>query len=415
MVILALVMADCFHFSDISEASLNAIQVCQRQFLNKTKGRTIAGKERLQRIIQKLFYENAKLKILLDIYPAILQHFKQYVMVFQQEGSWVHLIHHRMMEAVKRFLVCFVKAQYVTDDPEKLVRLDLTKAKYQLPLRDLYYGAAKNRILSGLEDKNGVVENIASTIQGAFVECGLYMLNKLPLNNDTILGLACLDPELTRHSTVTSKLTQLANTLLPFLPSETILSDVEMEIRLYVVDSDTAKIRYNSPVEFWNSDYIGSKYPLLKKVANLGLSIFHGPSIEGNFSRMSSIITKQRNSLGIQRVSALQTCKYFLRNKKKTAISLCERRDKYYGRIQHPFCSALMGAAKRYKIKQQNRLNEQARRRRRLGLKKIGTASAALALRKEKDRKRAKAYRQKALAKLAAARRAKAAARSSTS
>ena len=136
----------------------------------------------------------------------------------------------------------------------------------------------------------------------------------------------------------------------------------------------------------------------------LAFSIFHGPAIESMFSRMSSALNKQRNRLDIETVNSLQTCKYYLSNKKTTAIKLCRRDNISYGRIKHPFCPAIMGAAKRHK---QKRLNELERKRQLLGFKKVGSASKAIQLRKDREAKRAKAHRKRAMEELAAARKAK--------
>lgn len=346
---------------------------------------------------------------MLGLYVGILQHFKQYVMMFQGESTLAHLLHHRQMEAVKRFLVTFVATECFPkdiDDPDELKKIDLSQEKNIRDVKDFYYGEPKRRILKGLQDNNNTVVNLVQTIKKAYIACGSYMLHKLPLNNPILLGLACLDPEVSGHSNVTQKLEYLAEKFIPFLPEEVTPTALEMEIKLYTIDRKAPR-QLKDPTHFWNSGYITATYPTLRLLANLAFSIFHGPAIESMFSRMSSVLNKQRNRLDIETVNSLQTCKYYLSNKKTTAIKLCRRDNISYGRIKHPFCPAIMGAAKRHKQKQQKRLNELERKRQLLGFKKVGSASKAIQLRKDREAKRAKAHRKRAMEELAAARKAK--------
>ncbi|GFO18215.1 hypothetical protein PoB_004472000 [Plakobranchus ocellatus] len=91
-----------------------------------------------------------------------------------------------------------------------------------------------------------------------------------------------------------------------------------------------------------------SKYPTLQKLARACLSIFHGPQVEGSFSRMKDIMKVKSGNMAVSTFSAVQTIKYSL-SRDTTAVSCFKRHDTLHTPINPALVNSMTTSHARYK------------------------------------------------------------------
>lgn len=67
-----------------------------------------------------------------------------------------------------------------------------------------------------------------------------------------------------------------------------------------------------------------SKYPVLGLMVRACLSIFHGPQVESSFNTMGDILSTKSSSMKIDTFYAIQTVKYWMNARGKTATTAFE-------------------------------------------------------------------------------------------
>lgn len=78
------------------------------------KNITEAGKERKNRITQKLFVNSLTTKLITNLFVSVLPLLQEYVKLFQSGIPLVHKLHDKQFELIKSFLSCFVKPEVLT-------------------------------------------------------------------------------------------------------------------------------------------------------------------------------------------------------------------------------------------------------------------------------------------------------------
>ncbi|CAL8350289.1 unnamed protein product [Boreogadus saida] len=117
-----------------------------------------------------------------------------------------------------------------------------------------------------------------------------------------------------------------------FLPA---VKDIHKEILLYNIDLNVPTFKEgDNMVEWWGHVFEnGSKYPALGAMVKCALSIFHGPRVESPFSLMNEILDPRSGNMKISTFGAIQTVKYTLQSREKTAVELFKREDVRYGEL----------------------------------------------------------------------------------
>ena len=123
-----------------------------REILNKlaSKKLTDDGKNRKQRIIEKLIFQKMKTKLQLSFYIAVLPLLKRYVCLFQGRNTLIHLVHEKQVQLFTDFLGCFIKNEHVVGKSGKeLKALDMESdedGKY-LKQRGMFVWGAAEKII----------------------------------------------------------------------------------------------------------------------------------------------------------------------------------------------------------------------------------------------------------------------------
>ena len=82
------------------------------------------------------------------------------------------------MNAIKTFLAYFLKLQVLSDDPAKLLKLDLEDKSIWLPDTQMFFGSAKRELVNGINEKKPLLEEVVLTLRIAFIKTGKYLLKK---------------------------------------------------------------------------------------------------------------------------------------------------------------------------------------------------------------------------------------------
>ena len=228
---------------------------------------------------------------------------------------------------------------------------------------------------------------------------GLYLQNKLPLENPILQSLSAVDPILRGHSQAVIHLKKLATNLQHFTDPE---SDVHLEIVGYSVSPDLASFSEGEDMVTWLAKVFNSqKFPALSKVVKAALSIFHGPLVEASFNLMGDIIDPKSSNMAIPTFNAFQTVKYTLKSGNMSATQIFKRDDPKYGKLDQRLCQNIKSAGARDAARRQKNRISAMERAKEYGYEKAQTAEdskrAALKAEKRARMKHAAKQRRRAL------------------
>ena len=96
---------------NINEVGVNKIKDINKTFKKKTL--TEDGRDRKQRIVEKLIYKHKSLLFISNSYATILPVFKSMVFVFEQKESQVHKLYDMMVNTLRSFLACFIRYEII--------------------------------------------------------------------------------------------------------------------------------------------------------------------------------------------------------------------------------------------------------------------------------------------------------------
>ena len=101
--------------------------------------------------------------------------------------------------------------------------------------------------------------------------------------------------------------------------------DIQRELVQFNVDRPSPVSRRESMVE-WRAHVFDKpdKYPSLCAMVKCCLFIFHGPRVE-SFSLMNDVIDQRSGNMNVSTCNAIQTVKYTLQSREKTAVQLFRR------------------------------------------------------------------------------------------
>lgn len=191
-------------------------------------------------------------------------------------------------------------------------------------------------------------------LKTAYTTTAAYMQTKLPLDSPTLKALSALDPLLRGHSQGPIQLKRLSGMLSHFLPTG---CDVHQEILKYSVDLALPAFKEGDCfLEWWDHVFQREKYQALTALVKSALSIFHGPRVESAFSLMNEVIDSKSGNMNVETCNAIQTVKYNLMARGKSAVEMFKRESVRYGEVDRVLCKNIRTAGTADKRKRQQRL-----------------------------------------------------------
>ncbi|GFR62812.1 hypothetical protein ElyMa_000139500 [Elysia marginata] len=167
-----------------------------------------------------------------------------------------------------------------------------------------------------------------------YMKARKVLLQKLPLDGSTLQAFTFLNPDKKDKSGAATCLSRLGELLSHLLMDEDRISFDE-EIGS-LVSSDCIPKQGNDRVDVWWGK--ARAMPTLSDIAKAGLSIFHGLKLEGSLSLIKDVTSKKSGSMSVATFSSIQTVKYFLKAKGRTATQHFQRPS-----INHtPVCKHLV-------------------------------------------------------------------------
>ena len=401
------IMDSIFANHQVSAESRERIRSIQCQL--SAKKMTDDGKNRKMRVLQRMFDSRRKTRILMHFYLASLPLLKKYVCLFESKQPQIHLLHDQQKQLFINFLACFMKQEMlVGKSVRQLKELDIKDRDNWLKPADVFVGAGTDKIISKLGQKNQAVTECMQLIMSAYSICGHYLQTKLPLNNALLKAATALDP--------TQRGSTLSMQRIKKLPS--MVSNVldESEVELFAAECHSFQVdatlpsdidATSSPVRvdhWWASVMASKKYPCITKLCMALLTCFHGPMVEGSFSAMGDILDAKSTRLNMETYSALQTVKYDLRAKGKSATEMYARSDIVFGPVNSMLCQDVRRSYGRYKKVLMEKRQAQQERKQLLAVKdqkRVESKKKEKESIQNREKKARKAHRLKLLQKLA--------------
>ena len=117
--------------NNVTDALKEVLCELQQRFIDKFKSSTEKGKERKQRIISKLLYNQNRYVILTTFCQSVLPIFKSHLMRFECDSPLIHKAYYQQVNLVKEFYFYFVKPSVVAKCKKgtHLLKVDLNEKK----------------------------------------------------------------------------------------------------------------------------------------------------------------------------------------------------------------------------------------------------------------------------------------------
>ncbi|XP_052282792.1 uncharacterized protein LOC127879778 [Dreissena polymorpha] len=313
------------------------------------KKMTADGQKRKKEIVEKVMFQERKTLLILYFYASVLPLMKRYVVLFQSKEPLVHRLNDEQVDVFREFLSCFVKQEHIVNkNGKQLKNMDLSEdTGLYLSADDMFVGSKAKQIMKGETKKDSVSENFKKLAITSYMATGVYLQQKLPLDNPVLRRLSALDPLAHGHSATLKALKQLPS-LLPNRLNQEETDSYEDEVHRFQVDQHLPDPEQRLD-EWWGNVFVAGKYPALSKVALLACTVFHGPMVESSFNTMGDIIGVKSASVTVETYASIQTVKYFLKARNTTALSYFDRVDVLYSPVNHILAVNMKTASASYR------------------------------------------------------------------
>ena len=207
--------------------------------------------------------------------------------MFQSAEPMIYLIHPSLEVLTRSFFSYFLQPQVLCSSIcDDLINIDLESNK--LPAKSIFLCKARTLI----NNKRKVGKDFQEKLLRRYLDTAEYMQKKLPLKNQNIKALSCIDPKRTLNGDedTTQGFTYLVD-IMPTVLTHNKRSAYVREVYSLLADPLLPSIiRKNgegndievSCWDLWIS--LEFRYPNSLMMATGVLSIFHGPRLEGSFS-----------------------------------------------------------------------------------------------------------------------------------
>ena len=127
------------------------------------------GEKRKHVVVERLFIQTLKTKLILHTYSAVLPLLKKYVLLFELKEPQIHRLNDKQVELVQEFFVCFIKAEHLNNvSDKKLVDLDVSDKKLCLPLKDMFMGDKALKLVLAETRRSDPVQQFLNCLQRAY-------------------------------------------------------------------------------------------------------------------------------------------------------------------------------------------------------------------------------------------------------
>lgn len=293
----------------------------------KKKSLTEDGKDRKERIITKLFYENNYLNLVSNFFIAVLPLFKSFILIFEQKEPQIHKLHDMMSQTLRTFLSCFMTFESLPKSSNKLKNADI--ASNVRKLKTLFVGDENDQLITIMRKNKSqcdIAKDFYDKVRTAYVNSGVYLQKKYAIDNPVLKYLSAIDPIARGYSITHNYLLNLKPFFQTFLKD--VSGDYSAEVRNYIIDNQLPQPLENERLDsWWSKVFKTGRYPMLSCLVRASLSIFTGPMVESSFSMMNDIIDSRSGRMDIDTYSAIMTTKYNLKSSGKTASQKFSRKD----------------------------------------------------------------------------------------
>ena len=374
-------VVEIYFRNSVSDKARDRIRVIHSVLAKKNM--TKDGKERKERIIDRLFRDRKTTTMIMSVYTAVLPILKKYVMLFQMTEPLVHMLNEKQTELLREFLACFIKPEVIVAQKtsKQLSELSTHDGKNRLPSKDMFVGTKASAIVKESSSKNqNVVDSFLKATEAAYINCAKKLQTKMPVNNKLLKSVAAVDPECRGHS-VSQKYMLRLPTLISNVLKEEELDNYETQVRLfqtcperklpdlYQTSQDgTSTIKR---IDTWWSEVkeIGN-FQCLSKIVLAILTCFHGPQVESAFSVMGEVIDVKSSRTNIKTYSAIQSIKYKLKAEGKSATEFFRKADYLHDPVNPILVRNMTSANKRNKEEVKQAREAREKRLQELNVKK---------------------------------------------
>lgn len=115
------------------------------------KNMTQAGRDRKNRINEKLFEDILTTKLICNLFVSVLPLLKEYVKVFQSGTPLIHKLHDKQFELIKSFLACFIKPDVFASNgnsAKQILKLNVEDKSNHLPNSTIFAGERVKGLIS---------------------------------------------------------------------------------------------------------------------------------------------------------------------------------------------------------------------------------------------------------------------------
>ncbi|XP_023930192.1 uncharacterized protein LOC112041353, partial [Lingula anatina] len=351
------VVASILSHRNINPEAKTRIRELQTEISNKVKTLTADGKKRKERLVERLFYNRRKTRLILSFYIAVLPMLKSYVCLFELKEPMIHLLHNQQEELFRNFLSCFVKPEVLQNLTAKKMKELSISDEVLLDEKDMFFGKTATSLMEMHRKDSGVVQ-FKHQAKQAYVSCAVYMQKKLPLDSTLLRCLSALNPKV-RGGTTTLKRLKKLPILLPNVLNDEQAEEFGREIHNYNVSGSLPPFNEDGKplrLDVWFSKlFEDNSYPALYKIVRAILSIFHGPQVESSFNVMGDIIDSRSGRMNIETYNSIQIVKYGLSSRKESessvsvALDQFRRKDVVYDPVDVRLCHKIRGSSGKYR------------------------------------------------------------------
>lgn len=225
----------------------------------------------------------------------------------------------------------------------------MRKRANQLENGSLLVGHGNKIVLNELKKDDEMAKELMAIrdTRSAYENCAGILQTKMPVNNQLLKSISAIDPLCRGHSLTLKYLCKLPTLITNVFENEEI-SQFDIEAKQFQIDDNLPDSEDKSIDCWWAEIESQKKYPTLCQLVKPIPSCFHGPQVESSFNVMGDIIDTKSQSMHINTYSAIQTVKYELRQKEKTAVQYYYKKDPVHDPVDSSLVSNLQRSYKTY-------------------------------------------------------------------
>jgi hypothetical protein len=184
-------------------------------------------------LLLKVLFQEKKSLLVLHFYTSVFPILKEYVLMFQTKQPMVHRLFDKQLELFKVFLAYFLRPEVFTRRSGKQMKTVEIEEKNFLTKDDMFLGGKTRKLISSMPKKDCITESFLQNVVSGYKLCGIYLQNKLPLDNKVLRSLSAIDPEARQHCAFLKALKKLGD-IIPAGLTEEEEDNLEAEIHRYL-------------------------------------------------------------------------------------------------------------------------------------------------------------------------------------